>query len=83
MLLRIHRSLRAHAHRLALLQNDEQHMQLTLTTVRETYRADEQLELRARYTNDGTAAIALSFWWNREMRVVDSNGVVVVPARGS
>lgn len=58
-------------------------MQLTLTTPRETYRADEELELLARYTNDGPAAIALSFWWNREMRVLDSNGVVVVPSRGS
>jgi hypothetical protein len=58
-------------------------MQLTLSTVRETYRADEQPLLRARHTNDGVAPIALSFWWNREMRVLDSNDRVVVPAPGA
>ena len=39
-------------------------------------------ELRARYTNDGAAPIAMAFWWNRWMRVVDAAGDLVVPGRG-
>lgn len=58
-------------------------MQLTLTTARDAYRADEEPFLRARYTNDAVAPITLSFWWNRAMRVTDSNGVMVVPSSGS
>jgi hypothetical protein len=69
--------------RLVVRGQQDVDMQLTLTNPRATYHAGEQLELRARYTNDGAAPIALSFWWNREMRVLDSNGVVVVPLRGA
>ena len=58
-------------------------MQLSFHTVASTYRDDEQPALRARYTNDRAAPIALSFWWNRAMRITDANGVLVVPSPGS
>lgn len=48
-----------------------------------------QLTLRARgaelsstFTNDGPAPIALAFWWNRSMRVIDASGKVVVAGAG-
>src|SRR4051812_30210093 len=36
----------------------------------------------ADYINDGGAPIALTFWWNRSMRVVDAAGVVAKPSGG-
>ena len=57
--------------------------------VREPRDVDVQLTLRARgselvstFTNDGDAPVALAFWWNRTMRVVDDAGRIVVPGAG-
>jgi hypothetical protein len=48
-----------------------------------------QLTLRARgaelsstFTNDGDAPVALAFWWNRTLRVVDAAGQLVAPGPG-
>lgn len=34
------------------------------------------------YTNRGSKPLALTFWWNRNMRVVDAGGRVVAPGPG-
>ena len=34
------------------------------------------------YVNRGTTPLALTFWWNRRLRVVDAKGVVVEPSQG-
>ncbi len=34
------------------------------------------------YTNRGSKPLALTFWWNRTMRVVDAGGRVVPPGPG-
>ncbi|MFT3712779.1 MAG: hypothetical protein QM817_34440 [Archangium sp.] len=34
------------------------------------------------WTNDGTAPVALAFWWNRRMRVVDASGAEMKPGGG-
>ena len=36
----------------------------------------------ADYINDGAVPLALTFWWNRSMRVVDAAGDVVKPGAG-
>jgi hypothetical protein len=40
------------------------------------------LQFISTYTNQGTAPLALTFWWNRRLRVVDTTGVVIEPAKG-
>lgn len=38
--------------------------------------------LSAIYRNTGTVPLALTFWWNRSMRIVDAQGRVVNPGPG-
>lgn len=38
--------------------------------------------LSAIYTNTGTAPLALTFWWNRSLRIVDRDGRLVSPGPG-
>lgn len=34
------------------------------------------------WTNDGSAPVALAFWWNRRLVVADQHGAVVAPGPG-
>lgn len=38
--------------------------------------------LRATYANGGNTPLALAFWWNRSLKVIDASGNVVAPGRG-
>jgi hypothetical protein len=38
--------------------------------------------LRAIYTNRGTHAVALTFWWNRRMRVARADGTEIAAGKG-
>lgn len=40
------------------------------------------LTLLGRYRNSGSEPLALTFWWNRRMRVTDTEGRVVAPGPG-
>lgn len=40
------------------------------------------LQLVSTYVNQGTTPLALTFWWNRRLRVVDARGQVVSPGDG-
>lgn len=42
----------------------------------------KDLALSAIYTNTSPQPLALAFWWNRSMRIVDSAGNVVTPGPG-
>src|SRR5580700_7032930 len=46
-------------------------------------RAGDTPVLKSVFTNKGTSPLALTFWWNRSMRVVDAQGNVVAPGPGS
>jgi hypothetical protein len=40
------------------------------------------VKLRVRYTNTGDAPLALTFWWTRNLRVVDDSGRTIAPESG-
>ena len=40
------------------------------------------MRLRVRYENLGTAPLALTFWWNRTLRVTDDHGRACAPTTG-
>ena len=40
------------------------------------------LQFVSTYTNRGPAPLALTFWWNRRLRVLDATGVVIEPSKG-
>ena len=42
----------------------------------------KDLALSAIYSNTGRTPIALAFWWNRSMRIVDAAGETLVPGPG-
>ena len=42
----------------------------------------KDLALSAIYTNISRAPLALTFWWNRSMRIVDGSGQLVTPGPG-
>jgi hypothetical protein len=42
----------------------------------------KDLALSAIYTNTSRQPLALAFWWNRSMRVVDSQGRILTPGPG-
>ena len=42
----------------------------------------KDLALSAIYTNTSRQPLGLAFWWNRAMRIVDSEGRVVAPGPG-
>ena len=42
----------------------------------------KDLALSAIYTNTSRQPLALAFWWNRSMRIVDSQGALVTPGPG-
>ncbi len=44
--------------------------------------AASNVMLRVRYTNQGDAPLALTFWWTRTLRVVDDSGRVMAPSPG-
>jgi len=45
-------------------------------------RAGESIALKGVYTNASARPLALTFWWNRTMRVLDAQGRVVPPGAG-
>jgi len=42
----------------------------------------KDLSLSAIYTNTSRQPLALAFWWNRQMRVLDANDTLVTPGPG-
>lgn len=44
--------------------------------------AVKDLRLSAIYTNTGRAPLALAFWWNRSLRILDAAGQIVPPGPG-
>jgi hypothetical protein len=46
------------------------------------YRAGDAVTLAATYLNTGESTLALTFWWNRTMRVVDASDRVVAAGPG-
>jgi hypothetical protein len=45
-------------------------------------QADRTGQLKSVYRNAGKEPLALTFWWNRSMRVTDAQGRVVEPGPG-
>ena len=43
----------------------------------------KDLALSAIYSNTSRAPLALAFWWNRSMRIVDASGQTVAPGPGA
>lgn len=55
---------------------------IELRTDGRRFHAGESLALRGTYTNVGQRPLALTFWWNRRLRVTDASGGVVAPGPG-
>jgi hypothetical protein len=55
---------------------------LELHTDGRRFRANEPIALRGTYTNAGQRPLALTFWWNRRLRVTDAQGRVIAPGSG-
>jgi hypothetical protein len=55
---------------------------LAIELVSNGRRSAKELALSAIYTNTSPRPLALAFQWNRSMRIVDAQGVVVPPGPG-
>jgi hypothetical protein len=55
---------------------------IALAADRPCWRQDESITFTSTFTNTGSSALALTFWWNRMIRVVDARGSVVAPGPG-
>jgi hypothetical protein len=55
---------------------------ITLAVDRPIWRQDESITFTGTYANVGDAPLALTFWWNRLLRVTDAQGHVVAPGPG-
>lgn len=51
-------------------------------SVKLSLRVDQQ-KLISTWLNDGATPVALAFWWNRRMRVVDASGALVAAGPGT
>jgi len=57
-------------------------LKVVLFSARRNYVTNEQVQLRSTFENDGKVPLLLTFWWNRHLRITDSQGKVVVPEKG-
>jgi hypothetical protein len=55
---------------------------IELRASRPRFRAGEEVDLTAVYSNGGKTPLALAFWWNRSFRVVGADGKAVAPGPG-
>lgn len=55
---------------------------LAIELVASRPRRAKDLALSAIYTNTGRTPLALAFWWNRSMRIVDAAGTLIAPGPG-
>lgn len=61
---------------------DVSSLTIDLRSAKPGFRNAREIELKAKYTNIGAEPISLTFWWNRRMRIVDSNGATLAPGSG-
>lgn len=56
---------------------------LAIELVSKASSSIKDFTLSAIYTNTTNQPLALAFWWNRSMRIIDGNGQIVVPGPGT
>jgi hypothetical protein len=57
-------------------------LEIALTADPAGYVAGQPIAFNGVYRNAGTRPLALTFWWNRNGRLVDSNGRLIPPGPG-
>ncbi len=57
-------------------------LKVSLSSVKEKYAPGRPVQLNSTFENLGKAEMSLTFWWNRRLRITDSQGKVVVPDKG-
>ena len=57
-------------------------LKLMLSSAKEKYGTNEQVRLRSTFENVGNSTFSLTFWWNRHLRITDSQGQIVPPEKG-
>ena len=57
-------------------------LKLVLSSAEGKYGASEQVQLRSTFENIRKVPLLLTFWWNRHLRITDSQGKLVAPEKG-